>query len=177
MRAEERGLRRVPAGDLDRARLVVDVEPVARLDLDRRRAGPVSLDEPPSDETVEFVGRCGASRFGRRSDAATVVRLACHPGGELLGPVAGEHQVGVGVDEAGQDAGAIGIDAFVGDLAGGTDVCDRPVDDDDAGVLEDAERPAPDRRIVRDERADVVDHDRARRRHLTSSAVIGPSAP
>ena len=147
-------------------RLVVDVEPVARLDLDRRRSGSVRLVETAADESVEFVGRGAACRGGRRADAATVVRLARHPGGELVGPITGEHEMGVGVDEAGDDAGAIGIDAFVGDRARATDVRDRPVDDDDAGVLEDAERPAPDRRIVRDERADVVDHERARRGHL-----------
>ena len=70
-----------------------------------------------------------SSSVGVLRVASVVVRMpppsygsACHPGGELLGPVAGEHEVGVGVDEAGQDAGAVGIDAFVGDLAGRPDV-------------------------------------------------------
>ena len=71
--------------------------------------------------------------------AAAVVGPPGHPGGELLRPVPGEHQVGVRVDEAGQHARTSGVDATVCDRAGRPDSDDHVVGNDDTGVLDYAE--------------------------------------
>ena len=97
----------------------------------------------------------------RDADPARRVRRARHPRGELLGAVAGEHQVRVAVDEAGDHAAAAGVDPLVGGRARRLDRRDPPALDHERGVADNAERPVPERRIVRDEQADVVDDQRA----------------
>ena len=99
VRAEERRL----LGELPRhrqaARLVVDGQPVAALDLHRGGALPAHLVDQPGDVRGELLVGRGAGRGDGGADAAGGVRRPGHPGGELLGAVAGEHQVRVRVDE------------------------------------------------------------------------------
>ena len=61
----------------------------------------------------ELRGRSGAGGGHGRQDAARLVRRARHARHELVAAIAGEHQVGVAVDEAGDDAAAGGVDALV----------------------------------------------------------------
>ena len=91
------------AGDAQRPRLVLDGQAVAALDLDGRRALGAHLGDAGGDEGPQLVVGGGPGRGDGDPDAAAVVGRAGHPGGELVTAVAGEHQVRVGVDEAGQD--------------------------------------------------------------------------
>ena len=107
---EQRGLGGHLAGDPQQPGLVVDGEPVAALDLDRRGAGGPELGHPGRQPAAELVvARCpgGGHRGG---DPAAVVGLPGHPGGELGRAVAGEHQVAVRIDEAGQHGAAVDVD-------------------------------------------------------------------
>ena len=70
-----------------------DGQPVAALDLDRGRALPAHLVDEPGQVRGELLVGGGAGRGDRGADAAGRVRRPGHPGRELLGPVAGEHQV------------------------------------------------------------------------------------
>ena len=104
-------------GYLERASFVSHVEAVPRLDLDGGGSGPVSLGESQLDESLQLGGAGGPGRLGSDPDAAAVVGLAGHAAGELLGAVAGENQVRVRVDEAGENARTLSVDSFVGYLA------------------------------------------------------------
>jgi hypothetical protein len=100
--------------DREAAGLVLDRESVPGLDLDRGGALPAHLVHVARDLGPEVVvGRCPRRR-DRGADAAGCVRLARHARGELLGAVAGEHQVAVAVDEAGDDGPSCGVDGSVG---------------------------------------------------------------
>ena len=105
--------------------------------------------------------------FRRDTDATGLVWRPRHAGGELGGPVAGEHHVGVTVDESGDHASAIGVDATVGvDRAGVSEFHDQTVFDGQCCVVNDAEEAVADCRIVRHQNADAVHH---RRRHVGAS--------
>ena len=108
----ERAMRRWAASSLGG-------EPVAGLDLHGGGAqGEGLLREPagPADE----LGRRGLPGGGHRvEDPSRAIGAACHAHGELVRPVAGEDQVGVGVDEPGHEAAASQVDAGVG--VGGAD--------------------------------------------------------
>ena len=124
------------AGQPQRALLVVDVEPVAALDLDGRRAERAHLGDAGARSRAELVV---ARRPGRRDgdpDAAAVVGDARHPGAELGRPVARVDEVAVAVDEAGHHGAAAEVDAAVG--RGGVD---GPPDPDDPVVGHDRRRP------------------------------------
>ena len=103
VRAEEGGLVGDLPGDRERAGLVGDGEPVAALDLDGRGALPAHLVDEPGEVRGQLLVGGGAGGGDGGADAAGGVRRAGHPGRELLGAVAGEHQVAVRVDEAGDD--------------------------------------------------------------------------
>ena len=83
VRAEEGRLVGDLAGQAQRALLVVDGEPVAALDLDRRRAEGPHLGDPAAQQAAQLVvgGRPGGRH--RDPDAAAVVGGAGHPRGEL----------------------------------------------------------------------------------------------
>jgi hypothetical protein len=95
VRPQERRLLGELAGDAQRPRLVLDGQAVAALDLHGGRALGPHLRHAGGDQPRELgvVGRPGGRH--RHPDAAPVVPLPGHPRGELGGPVAGEHQVGV----------------------------------------------------------------------------------
>ena len=111
------------AEDVEQLRLVVEVEPVAGFRLDRGR--------PIGQETVGAALReseqrrfIGLARCPHGSRDATLFRLLDRIGDtarslcELVGARAGEHGVGVRVDQAGDDAGSLGVEqvAVEGDL-------------------------------------------------------------
>ncbi len=118
----------------------------------------MGLVEPTTNQPIEFVGARSPGRIGRHTDSPAVVGLPCHPSGELLGAVAGEDEMRVRVDEAGEHAGPLGVETPIGRRSRGPHVLDDVVDDDDARVLDDPERPASEGGVVGDERPDVVDH-------------------
>ena len=118
MGAEEGDVVGELGGDRAAAALVVDVEPVAGLDLEvvmpaRARLGAAA----PRASARSSSSLAARVAVGRDADAAGVVRRAGHPGGELVGAVAGEHEVGVAVDEARDHAAPGGVDALVGGRA------------------------------------------------------------
>ena len=90
-----------------------DVEPVAGLDLDVGDAGAQRLARgarPPARRAR----RCrGSRRLGGHADPAGLVRRARHPRRELVAAVAGEDEVRVAVDEAGDHAAPGGVEALV----------------------------------------------------------------
>jgi len=176
VRAEEGRLHRVRFGDPEGANLVDHVQSVARLDLDRGRAGPVRLVQSHSHEAIERLGRHGTSGVGGDSYPAAVVGLPGHAGGELLGPVAGEHQMRVGVDEAGEDGSALGVDSIIGHGSCRTDRKHTIIVEDDRRILDDSERTSAERRIVGDETADVVDHGGTTGGHSKSSSMLVASS-
>ena len=145
MRAEERRLGGDLGGQAQAPRLVVDGEAVAALHLDRRRALPRA-----SPRRVRPGGRAGRRRRrpGRGDggrDPAAVVPGPRHPGLELAGPVAGEDQVRVGVDETGDDGPPPDVDPGVGVRRGGrrADPGDGPVLDDQRGAGDEPSGPSP----------------------------------
>ena len=99
-------------------------------------------------------------------DAAPVVGLPGHSPAELLGPVAREDQVGVGVHEPGQHAAAARVEALIGGGSGRTHRHHGVAVDDDGRAGDHPERAVPQRGVVGDQLADVVDHQR---RHDTTS--------
>ena len=115
----------------------------------------------PSGVRAQLVVARRARRRDRRLDPAGRVAFAPHPGVELGGPVAREHQMRVAVDEAGQRRAARSIHArsldAVGHIGLRTDPRDPVTVDRHRGVVDDAEWAAVVRRIVRDELADVLD--------------------
>ncbi len=114
VRAEEGRVRGELAGDAQAAQLVVEGQAVAALDLDRRRALGPHLGDAGRHEGAQLVVARGAGRGDRDGDAATVVGRARHPGGELGRPVTGEDEVGVRVDETGDDGAAAEVATRVG---------------------------------------------------------------
>ena len=91
------------------------VEPVARLDLDRRHAFGRERREPRPALRDERVGRRGARRTHRRRDAAARTRdlrvgRAFEAALEFVRAVAGVDEVRVAVDETRRDPAAAGIE-------------------------------------------------------------------
>ena len=79
----------------------------------------------------------------RRRDAAAVIALARHPGGELRCPVTGEDQMGVGVDEARDDrpaAQVLAASSAAGASAARPTQLINPVLDDDRSTVDDPQR-------------------------------------
>ena len=103
-------------GDLEQAQLGRQVEPVAGLRLDRRRAVGQHLAEPAPAVLGELVlGRGARRRDGRQDPAAGLEDLevvgAALAQDQLVLAGAGEQQVGVRVDQAGRDRAARGVEA------------------------------------------------------------------
>ena len=112
--AQERGLGGELPGEPQRPGLVLDGQSVATLDLHRGGALPAHLGDPLPQQVPQFVVAGGPGRGHRRGDAAAVVGLAGHPGGELRAAVPGEHEVAVRIDEAGQHGASLDVDLPVG---------------------------------------------------------------
>ena len=142
------------AQDLELFDLVLEVEAVAALGLDGRRARqehPVEAAEAKGEEVVQ-AGR--ARRLDRRLNAHAPfgqlpVGQTLDPQTEFPGPVPGEGEMGVGVDETGQGDQAPSVDRDGTRLGRdlGQEFVFGPDEDDDAfrrcdpAVLDDAEVP------------------------------------
>ena len=174
---EERRLGGVTAGDLERPHLGGDVEPVPGLDLQRRGAVTTGLVDAAHREVVELIDAGRTSRFGRDHDPTAVVGAAGHAGTELGGAVAGEHEMGVGIDEPGQHTRPVGVDSQVGARPGATDGDHDTVFDHHRSVSYQPEWSVTQLGIVGDQRTDPVDHERA---HVfafpTTSAIAADSS-
>ena len=162
--AEVGGLLGDLAGQAQGPRLVDGRQAVAGLRLERGDATAVQLAGQAREPASQIVIGRGAGALDGAADAARGVRLAGHARGELVSPVAGEHQVGVAVDEARQHGAAVEVDDVVGGAAVGVGAHPRdpPVLDDDGRVAQDAEGSVADRGVVRDERPDVDECGAAR---------------
>ncbi len=105
-----------PARDAQHAQLGLDVEAVARLDLDRGRAARDQRAQAPRRARRRASSSLGRARHrdgvrdaaaaGRRGDVA----LAGDPALEVGHPLAAEHQVRVRVDQARRDPAPAGVD-------------------------------------------------------------------
>ncbi len=98
----------------ERARLVAHGQAVAALGLQRRRALPTHLRDQARHRGGQLLVGGGTGRGDRGADAAGGVGTPGHPCLELRGPVAGVHEVGVGVDEARQHGPPAQVHAQVG---------------------------------------------------------------
>src|SRR5207248_5467198 len=104
--------------------LVVHGQAVAALALDRRDAEAQHVGEEVARALEQVVFADGAGEADGAGDAAAAggdvgVGGAAAALGELVGPPAGERQVGVAVDQAGDDEPAAGVDALGGAELGG----------------------------------------------------------
>ena len=90
---------------------------------------------------------------------------------EFLRTVAGEDQVAVAVDEAGDHAAAARVDALVGirSVSGIAEPGDMTVLDHDRGIVA-LRREISGGRVVGDEKSDVVDEGGVHERILTAAA-------
>ena len=103
------------ARHLQHLQLGLDIEPVARLDLDRRDALGQEIFEPPRGRGEKLLLARRARRLDRRQDAAA--RLgdlgigdAVEPHLEFSRPIAAIDEMGVAIDEAGGEQSAAAID-------------------------------------------------------------------
>ena len=111
-------------------------EVIAGLDLERGRALSVQLGDEPRQTSAQLGIRRRARRRDRATNASCGIRLTAHARLELVGAVAGEHQVRVTVDEPRDDGPPSGIhhvDIALGAVAG---ACVAPADPRDAAVLD-----------------------------------------
>ena len=104
-----------PVGDVEQPELGLEVQPVARLRLDRRDAVAEHLVEPAATVREQLALRGGAGRGDRRQDPAArrqdvEVRGAALAHDELVLAGPGEQQVRVRVDEARGDRPARRVD-------------------------------------------------------------------
>ena len=154
--AEERRL----LGELPRHReapgLVEGGQAVAALDLDGGGALAPHLGDEPGDVGRELLVGRGAGGGHGGADAAGGVALPRHPGSELVGTVAGEDEVGVGVDEAGQHRATTEVPGRVGvgSVEPPADPHDPAALDHDRGILDEPERSPVVGRVVGDELGD-----------------------
>src|SRR5699024_5409713 len=109
---DEGGLFGVPVDDVQGPDLIGHGQPVSGFDLEGRRALASSLLEQVDEVAFEFVlgGRAGGGHGG--GDASGRVLLPGHAGGEFLGPVAGEDEVVVAVNESRDDGFAAQVDGL-----------------------------------------------------------------
>lgn len=132
-------------GQPRRAEFLGHGQPVTGLRLQRRGALRERLGDVPAQSRAQLVVGGGAGRGDGRGDTARRVGLPGHPGLELARAVAGEDEVGVGVDPAGQDGAAAEVDALVGggSPVGRTGPGDPAVLDDEGGVGDPGEQVLP----------------------------------
>ena len=95
------------------AALGLGLEPVAGLDLDVRDPGLHGLPAAGARERLSSSSPAPRVASVVTLDPGRRVRPARHAGGELVGAVAGEHEVGVAVNEPRNHAAAGRVDALV----------------------------------------------------------------
>jgi hypothetical protein len=135
------------SADREHLQLRLDVEAIARLDLDGRDAFGRERLDARERRCVQRVGRRCARRAHGRHDAATgardvLVARATQALLEFFGAIAGEHEVRVAVDKRRRDpattkrARVVHID--VGHISAWPQPPDRAALDDDNAVVDDA---------------------------------------
>ncbi len=156
--AEERDLVAEDVGDVDESRLAVNVERVARLDLDGGDAAGAQFAETLIRCATKFLTRRRTRGVDGSRDAAPVVRDTSHARLELIGPLAGEDQVRMRVDEAGYDRAVLRVDPLVRrrGVRVRTDPEHDVVVDHHCRIQEPAGRSLAQRRIVRRQFTDVL---------------------
>ena len=168
-----------PARGAQRLRLVVEVEPVAGLDLDRRDAFGDQRIEARQRLPHQLVLARRAQRLDGRDDAAAGPRHlfvggAGQPHLELVGAVAGMDEMGVAVDQAGRDPAAVAVDDLGAGGSGRGKLGFRAGIDDpaaargDRAVLDDAEAG------LLPERASQAGHCA---RRVPSAPMLAPQRP
>ena len=125
------------ARDARRPNLVVDREPVAGLGLEGGGAAAQRFVGQSVEASQQLVVGGRARRIDRHIDAAGGIRLASHASLELVGAVAREHHVRMGVDPARQHGPPIRVEALVGSRC-----LSRSADPRDAVALDDDSRVA-----------------------------------
>ena len=129
---------------------IVEVEAVARLDLDRRDAFGDQRVEPRQRLAHELVLARRTQRLDRRDDAAAcprhfLVGRAGQPHLELVGAVAGMDEMGVAIDQARRDPAAFAVDDLRtgrrgrGKVRFGTGIGDFAAACGDGAALDDAQ--------------------------------------
>ena len=161
VRAHERHVVGEPRRDLAEAPLGVDVEPVARLDLQVRDPGTSALRPPALGQLDQLRIAGGPRRLSRHPDPAGLVRPPCHARRELVGAVAGEDEMCVAVDEPRDDAAAGRVEALVAGRSRPGHRRDPVALDHEGGVPDEPQRPLAQLRVVCDQQTDVVDDERA----------------
>jgi hypothetical protein len=203
VRAEEGHLVGDLPGEAHETLLVGDAQAVAALDLEGRGALRVQLVDEAGEPVPKLVVGRRPGRGHGRADAACFVAAPGHARGELVGPVAAEHEVRVGVDEAGDHRATAHVDDLdVGvprravlvavtsivtaqsrceflHVGGRTDPGDMLVFDEDRRVTDDPERAAVavGCRLVRDELADVRQQHPPHRTSVAHASSIGTRRP
>ena len=127
--------------------------------------GPAGLGQPRPRRRAQLVVGRGPRRLDRGVDAAGGVRRAGHAGGELGAAVAGEHEVGVAVDEAGDHARARRR-RCARRPAGAGPVPTATTTPSSITTWASASSPCVG---VRDEQADAVDDDASSRQHRSAA--------
>ena len=159
-------------------------EVIAGLDLERGRALSVQLGDEPRQTSAQLGIRRRARRRDRATNASCGIRLTAHARLELVGAVAGEHQVRVTVDEPRDDGPPSGIhhvDIALGAVAGAriaaADPGDAAVLDEKIGVADQTGRVVgviAQSRGVGGELADIREQDAGA--HAPAS-IIGTVSP
>ena len=175
--AEEGDVVRERGGNLAEPALGLDVEPVAALDLEVGDPGPQSLGPAALGQRAQLVGARGARRGRGLADPARLVRAPRHPRRELVGPVPGEDEMRVTVDEARDNAAAVRVEALVAGSAGGLDRRHSLALDHQRGVADDPQGTLPALRFVRDEEPDVVDDQAHARAPIAFPSSAATSMP
>jgi hypothetical protein len=184
-RAEERHLIGELPGDAQCPRLLLHGQAVPGLDLDCRGALGAHLGDAPADQVPQRRVPGFSGGADRRGDSAAVVPHSAHPRGEFCRTVPGEHQVRMGINEAGEHGAAAEVDSLVRVRGAGGRAHPRHLGlgDDDGGFPQQAKRgPVAHGRIVRDQLADSLDEEGGHRSSLrtvptasASSAATSPS--
>jgi hypothetical protein len=106
-----------------RAALSLGLEAVAGLDLEVSDARARGLGAAAARERAQLVLAGGAGGLGRDPDPRRRVRPAGHARGELVGAVAGEHEVSVAVHEPRDHAAPTRVEPLVSGRARTLDGC------------------------------------------------------
>src|SRR6185369_6131293 len=137
------------ARDLHQAKLVLRIEPVARLDLDRRAAAAHQRPEPATALVKQLLVRSRHGALHRRGNSAAGLRdllVACTGAAHrvLVRACSAEDEMRVAIDETGRDPRASERNDFLGaktcELGPLADAHDLAVGDPDCPVLDRAER-------------------------------------
>jgi len=145
MGTQQGGLGRELTSYLEGSHLIRNSQPIAALDLDRRRAELAQLGDPCREQPGQLIVAGCPCRCNRDADTTSVVGLAGHPRRELRSAVSRKNQMAVRIDETWDDRPSSNVDRSVRD---GRPGCrpgpdDQLVLNDHGGVWLDAEQVRP----------------------------------